>query len=53
MRAQEQWNDAAAFMDVNAGLARDPWSRSGVLAVKQIQPWTILLESVGITARGV
>lgn len=31
--------------EVRSTLQRDPWSQSGILDVKSIQPWTILLES--------
>jgi uncharacterized protein YciI len=31
--------------DIRATLQQDPWSKSGMLEVKSIQPWTILLES--------
>lgn len=31
--------------EVKFTLQRDPWSKSGILDVKSIQPWTILLES--------
>jgi uncharacterized protein YciI len=31
--------------EVKFTLQRDPWSKSGMLDVKSIQPWTILLES--------
>ncbi len=31
--------------EVKVTLQRDPWSKSGILDVKSIQPWTILLES--------
>jgi uncharacterized protein YciI len=30
---------------IRATLQKDPWSTSGMLEVKSIQPWTILLES--------
>lgn len=31
--------------EVEVTLQRDPWSKSGMLAVKSLQPWTILLQS--------
>jgi uncharacterized protein YciI len=31
--------------EVRFVLQQDPWSKSGILALKSIQPWTILLES--------
>src|SRR5438445_9630617 len=37
--------DAADANEINATLARDPWTQSGMLEVKDIQPWTILLEA--------
>ena len=37
--------DAAGTNQINATLARDPWTQSGMLKVKDIQPWTILLEA--------
>jgi len=37
--------DAADANEINATLARDPWTQSGMLKVKDIQPWTILLEA--------
>jgi uncharacterized protein YciI len=30
---------------INKTLARDPWSKLGLLVTKSIRPWTILLES--------
>jgi len=36
---------AADEGEVNRTLARDPWSKSGTLEIKRIQPWTILLKS--------
>jgi|SRR5208337_4840600 len=33
--------------EIRATLQQDPWSKSGMLEVKSIQPWTILLESRG------
>jgi hypothetical protein len=37
--------DAPGEDEINATLARDPWSRSGILIVRAIQRWTILLSS--------
>jgi len=31
--------------EVKFTLQRDPWSQAGILKLKSIQPWTILLES--------
>ena len=31
--------------EIRATLQQDPWSKSGMLEVKSIQPWSILLES--------
>ena len=36
---------AADENEIRATLQQDPWSQSGMLAIKSIQPWTILLES--------
>jgi uncharacterized protein YciI len=30
---------------VRKRLAADPWSRSGLLEIKSVEPWTILLDS--------
>jgi uncharacterized protein YciI len=37
--------DAADANEINATLARDPWTQSGMLKIKNIRPWTILLEA--------
>jgi len=37
--------DRAAIVEINATLARDPWTQSGMLEIEDIQPWTILLEA--------
>jgi uncharacterized protein YciI len=37
--------DAADASEINATLDRDPWTQSGMLEIKDIQPWTILLEA--------
>jgi uncharacterized protein YciI len=37
--------DAADANEINAKLERDPWTQSGILEVKNIQPWTILLQA--------
>jgi len=31
--------------EIRTTLQQDPWSKSGMLEVKSIQPWTILLQS--------
>jgi len=36
--------DATDANEIKAALARDPWSKLGLLAIKEIQPWTILLQ---------
>ena len=36
---------AADENEIRANLQQDPWSNSGMLDIKSIQPWTILLES--------
>jgi uncharacterized protein YciI len=36
--------DATDANEIDAALARDPWSQLGLLAIKEIQPWTILLQ---------
>ena len=36
---------AADANEINATLDRDPWTQSGMLEIKNIQPWTILLEA--------
>jgi len=38
---------AADENEIRANLQQDPWSNSGMLDIKSIQPWTILLESRG------
>jgi uncharacterized protein YciI len=30
---------------IRARLAADPWSRAGLLEIKSVEPWTILLDS--------
>lgn len=37
--------DAADEAAVRARLAADPWSRSGLLEMKSVEPWAILLDS--------
>ena len=37
--------DAADANEINATLARDPWTQSRMLEIEDIQPWTILLEA--------
>jgi uncharacterized protein len=37
--------DAADEAAVRARLAADPWSGSGLLEIKSVEPWTILLDS--------
>ena len=37
--------DAADANEINATLARDRWIQSGMLEIKDIQLWTILLEA--------
>jgi len=37
--------DAADEAAVRARLAADPWSGSGILEIKSVEPWTILLDS--------
>lgn len=37
--------DAAGEDEINATLSPDPWSQSGILEVKTIQRWTILLQA--------
>ncbi len=37
--------DAGDADEINATLARDPWTQSGMLEIKDIRPWTILLEA--------
>jgi len=37
--------DAAREDDVRRRLAADPWSGCGLLEIKSIEPWTILLDS--------
>jgi uncharacterized protein YciI len=39
--------NAADENEIRATLKQDPWSESGMLDIKSIQPWTILLESPG------
>ena len=35
---------ASSEKDVRARLAEDNWARNGMLTVKSVQPWTILLD---------
>ncbi len=37
--------NAADEAAVRARLAADPWSGSGLLEIKSVEPWTILLDS--------
>lgn len=37
--------DAADANEINTMLARDPWSQSGTLEIKDVQRWTILLDA--------
>jgi uncharacterized protein YciI len=37
--------DADSEEEVRATLARDPWSRSGMLTTSSVRPWNILLEA--------
>ena len=37
--------DAADERQIQSTLERDPWSQSGQLELRSIQPWIILLES--------
>ncbi|MCI0392087.1 MAG: YciI family protein [Acidobacteria bacterium] len=37
--------DAAEEGEINTTLLRDPWSRSGILEIKTIKRWTILLQA--------
>ena len=37
--------DAADEGEINATLSRDPWRQSGIIEVKAIQRWTILLRA--------
>ena len=37
--------DAASEEEVSATLARDPWSRTGMLTTSSVRPWNILLEA--------
>lgn len=36
--------DAASDEGVRTRLAADPWSRSGLLEIARVEPWTILLD---------
>jgi uncharacterized protein YciI len=37
--------DAANEAEIRSTLARDPWSKSGVLELQSIQLWTVLLQA--------
>jgi uncharacterized protein YciI len=37
--------DSASELVVRTRLATDPWSGSGLLDIKSVEPWTILLDS--------
>jgi len=41
--------DAPNKNAITATLSGDPWSRSGMLELSQIQRWTVLLEAKGVT----
>jgi hypothetical protein len=36
--------DSTSEDTVRARLADDPWSKSGLLAIDRVEPWTILLD---------
>lgn len=37
--------DAADEGEINTTLSRDPWSQSGIIEIKTIKRWTILLQA--------
>jgi uncharacterized protein YciI len=37
--------DAGSEHEIENRLAEDPWTRSGLLVIASIEPWTILLEA--------
>jgi uncharacterized protein YciI len=37
--------DAADESEIRSTLARDPWSKSGILDIQSIQLWTVLLQA--------
>lgn len=37
--------DAADENEIRSTLARDPWSKSGILEIQSIQLWTVLLQA--------
>ena len=37
--------------DVRARFARDPWAPNGMLRIKSIERWTVLLDGVGLGRR--
>lgn len=37
--------DAADESEIDTILSRDPWSQSGILEIKSIKRWTVLLQA--------
>lgn len=37
--------DAADELEIRSTLARDPWSKAGILDVQTVEPWTVLLQA--------
>jgi len=37
--------DAASEQELRARFAEDPWAQNGMLTVKSVEPWTILLDA--------
>ena len=44
LREQEGFAEHARFMDSLVDEAEDSWHQNGMLTVKSIEPWTILLD---------
>jgi uncharacterized protein len=43
--------EAADEQEIRDRFAQDPWAPTGLLRIAQIEPWTIWLDGVGVSAR--
>ena len=43
--------EAPDEQEIRERFAQDPWAPMGLLRIAQIQPWTIWLDGVGVSAR--
>jgi hypothetical protein len=52
MRRQAEWEAHAAFIEapelgaIDARIARDPWTQTGLLRTASVEPWTVLLGTI-------